>query len=191
MNSVKVDMERARKIRVQAELLNREADAKNSIDVDTLSKLGIKTLIHELQVYQIELELQNDELQNIQDELLASQAKYFRLYNLAPIGYITLDDKGDIIEANLTFCNLLGYTRQHLIGKPLTQFIISEDQDTYYMHNKQLQKCDSKQSCELHLVTGTKKQFLARIDATCEEDECSKEVVIHCAITDISEHKHT
>ncbi len=184
MGTNKSDLLKAKDLREKAEELNREEDALHAVDVDTLSKVGIKTLIHELQVHQIELELQNDELRQIQEELLASQTKYFKLFNLAPVSYLTLDEKGIIVESNLTFCNLLGHSREHIIGKPLTHYILPEDQDIYYMFSKLLRNCDAKQTCELHLVAKSNLQFKARIEATCEQDEDSKEILFHCAIID-------
>lgn len=65
-------------------------------------------MIHELRVYQIELEMQNEELRRMQGELGASQARYFDLYDLAPVGYVTVNEKGLIFEANLTAATLLG-----------------------------------------------------------------------------------
>jgi PAS domain-containing protein len=85
------------------ELLHKELEnIQNTVEEDT------QKLIHELQVYQIELEMQNEELRKAQAELEESRSKYFDLYELAPIGYFTLDKKGLILEANLTGANLLG-----------------------------------------------------------------------------------
>jgi len=64
-------------------------------------------IIHELQTYQIELELQNEDLRLSQQELMKSRMSYEELYDFAPVGYLTLNLKGLILKANLTFSNML------------------------------------------------------------------------------------
>ena len=107
-------------------------------DLDKIAPEEAKRLLHELHVHQIELEMQNEELRRAQQELEASRTKYFDLYDLAPVGYVTLSEKGLILEANLTAANLLGVERGQLLQQPLTRFIVSEDQDICYRHRKQL-----------------------------------------------------
>jgi PAS domain-containing protein len=91
-------------------------------------------LLHELQVHQIELEMQNDELRRAQQKLEASRVKYFDLYDLAPVGYFTVSEKGLILEANLRGADLLGVERNRLVKQPLTRYIAPEAQDVYYLH---------------------------------------------------------
>jgi PAS domain-containing protein len=104
----------------------------------TLSPEEAGRLIHELQVHQIELEMQNEELRRAQGELEASRARYFDLYDLAPVGYFTLSEQGLILEANLAGAGLLGVGRSTLVKQPLSRFIFHEDQDIYYLHCKRL-----------------------------------------------------
>jgi PAS domain-containing protein len=91
-----------------------------------------KRLIHELHVHQIELELQNDELLRTQEALETARSRYFDLYDLAPIGYVTLTEEGMIREANIAAAALLETPRVGLAGRPLTRFIRPEDQDILY-----------------------------------------------------------
>ena len=107
--------------------------------------------LHELQVHQIELEMQNDELLRTQAELEASRARYFDLYDLAPVGYVTLNKNGLILEANLTAATLLDVERSKLVKQPLTRFIFSEDQDLYYRLSRQLFGTGTRQAGELRL----------------------------------------
>jgi two-component system cell cycle sensor histidine kinase/response regulator CckA len=86
-------------------------------------------LVHELQVHQIELEMQNEELRQAQEKLEASRARYFDLYDLAPVGYFTLSEEGLILEANLTAATLLGVPRGSLAKRPIVRFLFRGDQD--------------------------------------------------------------
>ncbi len=80
-----------------------------------LDRGEIQSLLHELEVHQIELEMQNEELRLAQTKLEDLKDKYLDLYDLAPIGYVTINEHGVVIEANLTFAHLLGIARSILV----------------------------------------------------------------------------
>ena len=109
--------------------------------------------LHELRVHQIELEMQNEELRRTQAELAAARRRYFDLYNLAPIGYLTLSESGLILEANLSAATLLGVTSRALVNQPLSRFIRREDQDPYYLWRKRLFAATTPQALELRLAS--------------------------------------
>lgn len=113
--------------------------------------LSPKQLLHDLQVHQIELEMQNEELRRVQMELEISRERYFDLYDLAPIGYFTLNEQELILEANLTATQLLGVEREALVQQSLTHFILPDDQDIYYKSRKALFKTGKPQVCEVRL----------------------------------------
>ncbi|MHB8789721.1 MAG: two-component system sensor histidine kinase NtrB [Desulfobulbaceae bacterium] len=96
----------------------------------------VRKLLHELRTYQIELELQNDELRRVQEELVETRDQYIDLYDFAPFGYLTLSEKGVIMKANLTLADLLGEERGALHGQPFTRFIFHKDQDRFYTNFK-------------------------------------------------------
>jgi PAS domain S-box-containing protein len=81
-----------------------------------------RRLVHELQVHQIELEIQNEELTQTLTEVNALRAKYLDLYDFAPVGYFTLDTQGNIVELNLRAAKLLNQERSRLVGRPLREF---------------------------------------------------------------------
>lgn len=80
-------------------------------------------LLHELQVHQIELEMQNAELRQARDELEMVLGKYTDLYDFAPVGYFTLDRNGAIRAVNLSGASLLGVERAKLLGQRFGQFV--------------------------------------------------------------------
>jgi PAS domain-containing protein len=84
-------------------------------------------LVHELQVHQIELEMQNEEIQHARDEMEAGLEKYSDLYEFAPVGFLTLDREGTIHEANLTSARLLGIARSGLVKRRLAFCVSAPD----------------------------------------------------------------
>jgi PAS domain S-box-containing protein len=108
-------------------------------------------VVHELRVHQIELEMQNEELRRAQLELEEQRAKYFELFDLAPVGYITLDAKSIVDNANITAAQLLGVERQLLVGQPFSAFVFAPNRDVYYLHDRMLRQTGEPQTCELRL----------------------------------------
>ena len=80
------------------------------------------SLIHELRVHQIELEMQNEELRRVQNDLEISRSRYADLYDFAPVGYLTLNKHGQIVDLNLTAARQLGIERGRLINKHFQYF---------------------------------------------------------------------
>lgn len=98
---------------------------------------AVQQLVHELQVHQIELD--------------NARARYFDLYDLAPVGYVTVGASGLILEANLTVATLLGVARSALVRRPLHAFVAEEDQDNFYLLCRQLRETCAPQSCEVRM----------------------------------------
>ncbi len=109
----------------------------------------VQRLVHELQVHQIELEMQNEELRRFQVEVQTVRDQFVELYDFAPIGYLTLAASGEILEANLTAAKLLGLDRESLIARKLTSFLTPESQDTFYLHQKLVAASRTRQACEV------------------------------------------
>jgi len=105
-----------------------------------------------LRIHQIELEVQNEELRRTQLQLDAERARYFDLWEMAPVGYVIVSETGLILAANLTAINLLGVPRTLLVNRFFTQFLLKEDQDRYYLHHRRLLKTGEPQSFELRIV---------------------------------------
>jgi len=148
----------------------------------------IRQMLHELHVHQIELTMQNEELRFSQSELDASRERYFDLYDLAPVGYCTLSEKGMILEANLTAATLLGAARSTLVKQPISRFILREDQDIYYLHRKKLFETGAQQECELRLVKQDGAAFWAHLTATSAHD-ADGDSVCRIVLSDITDRK--
>jgi PAS domain S-box-containing protein len=118
---------------------------------ETLSPQQVQRVLHDLQVHQIELEMQNEELRRVQTALEISRERYFDLYDLAPVGYFTLNEQGVILEANLTATQLIGVERGALVQQPLPCYLLPDDQDIYYKCRKALFKTGKPQVCEVRL----------------------------------------
>ena len=153
--------------------------------IDSMPPEEISRLIHELRVHQIELEMQNDELRIAQMKLDASQARYFDLYNLAPVGYCTLSGKGLILDANLTASTLLGMARKELIRQPIFRFILPEDRDIFYLNRRQLTLTGETSACELHMIKKNATPFWALLSISVVLNDTA-EVEYRIVMTDIS-----
>ena len=162
---------------------------KQPAELDKMAPEELRNLLHELQVHQIELEVQNEEMGRLQQELLTSREKYFDLYDLAPVGYLTISEKGLIVEANLTVVNLLGLERDYLISKPVIRFIVKEDQDLYYFHRKQLLETQAPQICELRMIRKGGAPFWARIEAIVARGSNDDALLFRTTVSDITERK--
>ncbi|MBN1296059.1 response regulator, partial [bacterium] len=186
-------------LRQRAEALARERAVRAAENGAALSPEEIRKTLHELRVHQIELEMQNEELRAAHVEIEAGRARYFDLYDLAPVGYCTLSDHGLILEANLTAATLLDWRRGDLIKQPITRFILQEDQDIYYLHRKKLIEAHSTGStsstwtgepreCELRLVKPDGTCFWAHLSSTITQAEDGTPMC-HCVISNIAKRK--
>ena len=139
-------------LRERAEQAARRKPPLSAIDLDNLSPELIRQTLHELQVHQIELQMQNEELQTAQIRLDKSRARYFDLYDLAPVGYCTVSEQGLITEANLAIASLLGLSRIHIVNQPISRFIQRAHQDRYYAYRTQMMPTGTARTCELQLL---------------------------------------
>lgn len=152
------------------------------------SEAEVRRMVHELQVHQIELEMQNDELQRARAELETSRADYQALYEYAPVGYLTLNEAGVIVAANLTAETLLGLPRSELIDRPLAVFVSPDDQDTYYQRRRALFGGAAHLSWELKLKRPDGSVFWADLEASALHDS-SHESIAHVALSDVTRRK--
>ncbi len=145
-------------------------------------------LIHDLQVHQIQLEMQNEQLHKAQEQLNESLEKYADLYDFAPVGYITSDRSGHILETNLTFSGQLDRERTRLIDTPLWLHTATEDRGRLQLHLDQVFTTNDRQSCELRLEKRDGRKFYAQLDSISVESSESTRLC-RTSVTDISSRK--
>ena len=136
----------AAQLRIQAEERLR---AKTAALLPSRGKAETLRLVHELEVHQIELEMHNEDLRRAQDELELSRDRYAELYDFAPVGYFTFDERGVIREVNLSGAQLLGIERRWLTNTPFSRFIPEEEGREIFsrhlesaLHKQGIQKCE-------------------------------------------------
>lgn len=174
-----------------SQILRRKAEVIASLapkNLATLSEKEADQLIHELQVHQIELEMQNEQFQRVQTELEDARKRYFDLYELAPVGYCTLNEFGVIVQTNLTAALMLGHHQATLLQNKLSAFIIYEDQDIYYLYIKQLLQSGSNPICELRMFKANQTLFWANLTTTIVRDS-NNSPQWQVVVNDISERK--
>jgi PAS domain S-box-containing protein len=134
-----------------------------------LSSAVARKLVHELQVHHVELEMQNEELRRAQQELEASRNKYIDLYNdlydFAPVGCFTLDEKETILKANLTGAALLGVERSRLLNTPFSYHVSENSRDIFYSHWQQIFSGTERQHCEITLNKKDGAQWYAQLES--------------------------
>ena len=175
-------------LRQQAEARLLKKSPLSPEDIQVMSAETTRQMLFELRVHQIELEMQNEELRESQLALDIARTRYFDLYDLAPVGYCTIDENGLIKQANLTAARLLGVNRNVLVKQPLSRFIHKEDEDLLYLHRKIILKSGAPHSCELRIIKFDGTQVWVHLSCTVAEDvEGAHEV--RAVMTDVTERK--
>ncbi|WP_394754015.1 diguanylate cyclase domain-containing protein [Crenothrix sp.] len=151
------------------------------------TKLETEHLVHELQVHQIELEMQNEELRQAYTALEESRDRYIDLYEFAPIGYLTLTLEGIIIEINLAGATLLGVERKKLINRHFARFVAEQDQVAWYrlFQGMMRHSAQENQHFDLLLKRNSTSPFHAHFDCLRRESK-NTSPVLRLALTDIS-----
>ena len=147
----------------------------------------VQKLVHELRVHQIELEMQNAQLTMTQAELEKSREKYTDLFDFAPVGYVSLDENGLVLEANLTIATLLGTERRRIVQGPFQVNVALADRDLFRDHLQKVSKTKARDRCELQLKTRTGSEFYAQLDSLYIEED--GKISYRTAITDITERR--
>ena len=162
---------------------------QSSAQFAALTPAAAQQMMHDLQVHQVELEMQIEELRRTQTELDASRAHYLDFYDLAPVGYCTVTEKGLIKEVNLTTCTLLNVPRSQLIKQPIGNFIFKDDQGIYYQLRREVRDTDKPLCCELRLLKRDGASFWTDlVVSTVQDHDGGSE--LRMVLTDITERKN-
>jgi two-component system, NtrC family, sensor kinase len=156
--------------------------------VRTMTEEDTLALVHDLQVHQIELEMQNEELRRAQEQLVESLAQYSDLYDFAPVGYVTSNRRGLILEANLTLAGQLGVERGRLVNTPLWLYAAAQDRDKLRSHLDQVFRANERRICELRLKRRDGPECYVQLDSIRVIDFAGAELC-RTSVTDISGRK--
>ena len=166
---------------------------KSRGDIGKMTADEIQTLVYELQVHQIELVMQNEELINTQQSLRKSENDYTRIYDLAPIAYLTLSQKGLIQQANIAATTLFNLSREKLFNQRLEKLIHADDQDAYYLFFRNMLK--EQPSSYLTIRITNANQYSDNITITYLELKATvvrqenNELIIYLVLKDVTAHK--
>jgi two-component system sensor histidine kinase UhpB len=127
-------------------------------------QLSNSALVHELQVHQVELEMQNEQLRQTQLDLAAARDRFVDLYDLAPVGYLTLDNGGTVTATNLTAAAMLATDRKALLGRNFAAHVAPADADLWHRHLARALAADATQRVELTLRRRPGEPFHAQLD---------------------------
>ncbi len=170
--------------RAQARLAEHSGSVRSKSG-DQKSEADTQRLLHELEIHQIELEMQNEELSEARDKLEALLEKYTDLYDFAPVGYLTLNSAGSICEANLAAANLLDVARSALMRRDFGNFVSATDRDSFGSFVRRIFAGRIRQSCEVTLHVAGRTPLAVELEGIAFESGQSCRVTL----TDITELK--
>ncbi|MBN1767030.1 MAG: PAS domain-containing protein [Prolixibacteraceae bacterium] len=158
--------------------LRQKAEKKLSeISSKMFSETDMMKLIHDLEVYQLELEMQNEELLYAKEKAELAEKKYTELYNFAPSGYLSLSKNGEITGLNFMAANILGKERSMLIKKMFAFFVSKESRPVFHQFLQALFSGKQKQCCEIKLEETGNKVTIVNIEGIAAFDD------EHCLLT--------
>ena len=148
----------------------------------------IQQQYEQLRIQNDELQSQNLELLDIRQKLQDARNRFSDLYQFAPVGYLTLDLGGVILEANQTGLDLLGMNLEEIAGRLLAEFLNGDSQDIFENFLGRIAETDSKVTCELAFQTSREKTDvqLTGVPTIYKRGDASD---IHVSVMDITERK--
>ncbi len=168
-----------------------EAEARfTRVPAAAKPKESTAALVSQLQVHQIELEMQNEELRRAHLELEEARDRYVDLYEFAPVGYLTLDDAGQVNHANLTTAALLGVERKKILGRPFAGFVDPPDAERWHLFLASLVHREEESCCDLGLRRGDGSVFRGHL-ACRPRAAGDSDPAVRIALSDVTERSRT
>lgn len=168
MCSEEIDFTDAKMLRSKAEELLRDNKQKKFVIEE---ETDVKKLLHELQVHQIELEMQNEELRQAYVTAETALKKYTLLFDLSPMAFFTLDQEGAICELNFTGAEMLGDRRFSLIGSNFKLYVSEGSRSAFNNFFKKVYTSNSKESCEILLGYNNKPLCSVYMEGVVTDDD--------------------
>lgn len=169
--------------------LERSEDPEISAE-ERISDQELEVLLGELQIFQLELEMQNDELSASYQMLESERSKFAGFFNLAPVGYFILDHLGMVEEANQTGADMLAISKSNVLQKRFQSFIAPEDWENFYAFLHRMQSKDSKQSCEILVSLNGGQELYTRMEGIAVSDIFTGKSKYYVTVIDISESRN-
>ena len=158
------------------------------VPVDPGMSTDVAELVHELRVHRVQLEIQRDELRATEVRLQGAVERYTDLYDGAPVGYLTLDGEGCIVEANLPAAALFQVDSDRLIGRALQTFVLRVDQDELRLHRRRLHR-ERRHACRVRLARADGAPLWVRLEETAFSRAGDRDARSQVALSDISAQK--
>jgi len=169
------------------QVIEKKFSEKNFKEYKNVSVNDVKGLVHELEVHQIELEMQNEELRNANSHAENAMAKYYELYDFAPSGYFTINEQGRILEVNRCGLEILNIKKCFLINNYFQNFITDDSLSIYKIFITKVFDTQVKQKCEVKLIKKNMTPFHVEIQGISVKNSKDDQMEIWISIFDITD----
>jgi len=164
--------------------LSEKGKIPANYEIEALNNHEMKRIIEDLVIYQMELEIQNENMARLQIELEHSRNKYYRLFENSPTGFLTLDVRGIVIDLNKSSTAIIEKPKKNLQTKPFTLQIESDNHAAFFSNLRKAKQTGKKVKDELLLKNGKTVLFESLF---VEDDE--SEAFYMCSMTDVTDKK--
>jgi len=176
-------------VQPNSDQLRRAAETKLACEqAPDVENHSTEALLHELQVLQIELQMQNENLRQAHMEMEASRDRYVDLYDFSPVSYLTLSSAGTISEVNLTAVGMFAEARLKLLNRRFTNFIVQQDIDRWRQYFLRVLRTVEQSNCELSLKRADGSHMDVELH-TRRVENGSGGYAVRIALTDITERR--